>query len=189
MLLEVSLILHASPLATIAARRFASVTTVGSGVASKSVAQAGTKLETYEKMFNEVRVPAGVVTTTSAGPSVPAGVTAVIVVDETTTKFVASAPPINTLVALVKYAPEIVIGVPPTIDPWTGATDAMNGAHGPHPPSSCPRSFPVTAPSRSIRPLLVRLQIHSIRFIQTRAWLAAVRSSLFLAIILVVQPV
>ncbi len=99
MLLEVSLILHAKPLASIAARRFASVTTVGSGVASNSVAQAGTTMFTYEKPFNEVRVPAGVVTTTSAGPSVPAGVTAVIVVGETTIKFVANAPPMVTLVA------------------------------------------------------------------------------------------
>ena len=99
MLLEVSLILHANPLATIAARRFASVTIVGSGVASKSVAHTGTTMETYEKPFNEVNVPAGVVTTTSAGPSVPAGVTAVIVVGETTTKFVAGAPPMVTLVA------------------------------------------------------------------------------------------
>ena len=99
MLLEVSLILHANPLATIAARRFASVTTVGSGVASKSVAHAGTTTGTYEKPFNEVNVPAGVVTTTSTGPSVPVGVTAVIVVGETTTKFVAGAPPMVTLVA------------------------------------------------------------------------------------------
>ena len=99
MLLEVSLILHANPLATIAARRFASVTTAGSGNASNIVAQVGTTIVTYEKPFNEVRVPAGVVTTTSAGPSVPVGVTAVIVVGETTTKFVAGAPPMVTLVA------------------------------------------------------------------------------------------
>ena len=99
MLLEVSLILHANPLATIAARRFASVTTVGFGVNSNSVAHEGTVTETYEKPFNEVNVPAGVVTTTSAGPGVPVGVTAVIVVGETTIKFVAGAPPMVTLVA------------------------------------------------------------------------------------------
>ena len=94
-----SLILHANPLASIAARRFASVTTVGFGVASNSVAQVGVTMATYEKPFNEVNVPAGVVTITSAGPSVPVGVTAVIVVDETTTKFVAGAPPMVTLLA------------------------------------------------------------------------------------------
>ena len=95
--------LHANPLATIAARSFASVTTVGFGVASKSVAHDGVTMKfTYENPFNEVRVPAEVVTTTSAGPSVPAGVTAVIVVDETTIMFVASAPPIVTLVAPLK---------------------------------------------------------------------------------------
>ena len=99
MLLELSRMRHANPLATIAARRFASVTTVGFGVASKSVAHDGTMMFTYEKPFNEVNVPAGVVTTTSAGPSVPVGVTAVIVVGETTIKFVAGAPPMVTLVA------------------------------------------------------------------------------------------
>ena len=50
-------------------------------------------------------------------PAACAGVTAAIVVDETTTMFVAGAPPIVTLVAPVKYAPEIVMGVPPTIVP------------------------------------------------------------------------
>ena len=99
MLLEVSLILHANPVAVIAARRFASVTTTGSGASSNIVAHVGTMMFTYEKPFNEVRVPAGVVTTTSAGPSVPVGVTAVIVVGETTIKFVAGAPPMVTLVA------------------------------------------------------------------------------------------
>ena len=90
---------QANALATIAARRFASVTTAGFGVASKSVAHVGVMMFTYEKPFNEVNVPAGVVTTTSAGPSVPVGVTAVIVVGETTIKFVAGAPPMVTLVA------------------------------------------------------------------------------------------
>ena len=90
---------QANPLASIAARRFASVTTAGFGASSNSVAHDGTMMFTYEKPFNEVNVPAGVVTTTSAGPSVPVGVTAVIVVGETTIKFVAGAPPMVTLVA------------------------------------------------------------------------------------------
>ena len=51
MLLEVSLILHASPLSSIAARRFASVTTAGSGDASKSVAHDGTATAKYENAF------------------------------------------------------------------------------------------------------------------------------------------
>ena len=50
-------------------------------------------------------------------PAAWAGVTAVIVVEETTTIFITGAPSIVTLVAPVKYAPEIVIGVPPTIVP------------------------------------------------------------------------
>ena len=47
MLLELSRTLHANPLATIAARRFASVTTAGSGTASNSVAHGGTTDELY----------------------------------------------------------------------------------------------------------------------------------------------
>ena len=46
-------------------------------------------------------------------PTVPAGVTAVTLVDETTTTLVAATPPTVTLVAPVKFAPVIVIGAPP----------------------------------------------------------------------------
>ncbi len=99
MLLALSRMRHASPVAVIAVRRLASVTTAGSGNASNSVAHDGTTGSTYENPFTEVKVPAAVVTTTSAGPGVPGGFTAVIVVGETTTKFVAGAPPMVTRVA------------------------------------------------------------------------------------------
>ena len=73
--------------------------------------------DAYENAFCNVVVRLGVVIVMLTEPAAWAGVTAVIVVDETTTKFVAGAPPIVTLVAPVKYAPEIVMGVPPTIVP------------------------------------------------------------------------
>ena len=128
MLLEVSLILHANPLATIAARRFALVTTAGSGPASNSVAHVGTTTAIYKNAFVAVAVPPGVVTATLAAPTVPAGVTAVMVVDESTTTLVAATPPIVTLVAPVKVAPVIVNGVPPTVEPVTGETEEIIGS-------------------------------------------------------------
>ena len=73
--------------------------------------------DAYENAFFNVDVRLGVVIVMLTEPAACVGVTAVIVVDETTIMFVASAPPIVTLVAPVKYAPEIVIGVPPTIVP------------------------------------------------------------------------
>ena len=73
--------------------------------------------DAYTNAFFNVDVRLGVVIVMLTEPAACAGVTAVIVVDETTIMFVASAPPIVTLVAPVKYAPEIVIGVPPTIVP------------------------------------------------------------------------
>ena len=99
MLLEVSLILHANPLATIAARRFASVTTVESGIASKSIAHVGTTMSIYVNAPLAVAVPFAPVTSTDAGPTDPAGVTAVTVVEFTATTFVAGTPPTLTLVA------------------------------------------------------------------------------------------
>ena len=113
MSLEVSLILHANPLATIAARRFASVTTAGSGVASKSVAHAGTKLEIYVNAPLAVAVPFAPVTSTDAAPTDPAGVTAVTVVEFTATTSVAGTPPTLTLVAPFRNDPVIVMAVPP----------------------------------------------------------------------------
>ena len=68
---------------------------------------------TYVNAFVAVAVPPDVVTTTLFAPTVPAGVTAVTLVDETTTTLVAATPPTVTLVAPVKLAPVIVIGVTP----------------------------------------------------------------------------
>ena len=73
--------------------------------------------DAYENALGNVDVRLGVVTVRLTEPAACAGVTAVIIVDETTIMFVAGAPPIVTLVAPVKYAPEIVMGVPPTIVP------------------------------------------------------------------------
>ncbi len=73
--------------------------------------------DAYEKAFFSVDARLGVAIVMLTDPAACAGVRAVIVVDETTIMFVAGAPPIETLVAPVKYAPEIVMGVPPTIVP------------------------------------------------------------------------
>ena len=105
--------LHANPLATIAARRFASVTTVGSGDASNSVAQVGTMMALYVNAPLAVAVPFAPVTSTDAAPSDPAGVTAVTVVEFTATTSVAGTPPTLTLVAPFRNDPVIVIAVPP----------------------------------------------------------------------------
>ena len=123
MLLEVSLILHANPLATIAARRFASVTTVGSGAVSNRVAHVGTMM--YVNAFVAVAVPFGVVTATLFAPTVPAGVTAVTLVQETATRLVAATPPTVTLVAPVRFVPVIVIVVPPAVEPDGGVIDVI----------------------------------------------------------------
>ena len=79
----------------------------------------------YINAFDAVAVPFGVVTATLAAPTVPAGVTAVMLVDESTTTLVAATPPIVTLVAPVKLAPVIVIAVPPAVAPEFGVTDEM----------------------------------------------------------------
>ena len=54
-------------------------------------------------------VPPAVVTDTLCAPAVPAGVSAVIWVAETTTTFVAATAPTFTLVASVKFVPVMVI--------------------------------------------------------------------------------
>ena len=73
-------------------------------------------------------VPPGVVTTTGFAPAVPAGVSAVTLVAETTTTLVAATPPTVTLVAPVRFAPVIVIEVPPRVEPLVGLTDVRVGA-------------------------------------------------------------
>ena len=140
MLLEVSLILHANPLATIAARRFASVTTAGFGACSSTVNQGGA---TNVNASAVLAAPYGVVTATLTAPRVPAGVTAVTLVDETTTTLVAATPPTVTLVAPVKLVPVIVIAVPPKVEPVAGETDEIvGGATNVNAP--LPIAFPTT---------------------------------------------
>ena len=73
-------------------------------------------------------MPSGVVTATLfANPAVPAGVTAVTLVAEFTTTLVVATPPTVTLVAPVRFAPVIVIAVPPRVEPEVGATDVIVG--------------------------------------------------------------
>ena len=67
-------------------------------------------------------VPAGVVTSTLLAPAVPAGVVQVMVVELTTTLFVAAVPPKVTFVAPVKPVPVSVTAVPPAVRPVFGAT-------------------------------------------------------------------
>ena len=113
MFVPMSRTLHAKPLATIAARRLASVTTAGSGIASNSVAHVGTTTEKYVNAPLAVAVPFAPVTSTDAAPTDPAGVTAVTVVEFTATTSVAGTPPTLTLVAPFRNDPVIVIAVPP----------------------------------------------------------------------------
>ena len=129
------MILHANPLATIAARRLASVTTAGSGDASNSVAQVGTMrsvnppfapVVTYVNAFAKLEVPIGVVTATLTAPAVPAEVTAAMTVEEITVPL-AATPPTVTLVAPVRFAPMIMIAVPPKVEPEVGETDEIVG--------------------------------------------------------------
>ncbi len=72
-------------------------------------------------------VPPGVVTTTGFAPAVPAGVTAVTLVEEFTTTLVAATPPTVTLLAPVRFVPVIVIAVPPIVEPLVGLTDVIVG--------------------------------------------------------------
>ena len=73
-------------------------------------------------------LPPSEVTDTVAAPDAPAGVTAVTVVDFTTTTLVAATPPIVTLDVPVRFAPVMVMVVPPTEGPDLGVTDEIVGA-------------------------------------------------------------
>ena len=77
--------------------------------------------------FVNVAVPPAVVTATLFAPAVPAGVTAVMLVAETTTTLVAATPPTVTLLAPVRFVPVIVIAVPPRVEPLVGLTDVRVG--------------------------------------------------------------
>ena len=125
MLLEVSRTLQGKPEAVIAFRSVTLVTTAASGACCSTVYQpVGT---TYVNAFVAVALPPGVVTATLFAPTVPAGVTAVTLVDETTTTLVAATPPTVTLVAPVKLVPVIVIAVPPAVEPVAGETEETVG--------------------------------------------------------------
>jgi hypothetical protein len=120
---------HGKPVATIAARYAAFVTTKGSGACVSTVAQGG--LEKYVKPSESVLVPPGVVRDTLTEPTLPAGVTAVSVVEFTTVTDIATTPPIRTVVLWAptwKPVPTIVMLVPPPIDPLAGLTDTTDGA-------------------------------------------------------------
>ena len=68
------------------------------------------------------------VTDTVFAPIVPAGVTAVTVVELTTLTEVAATPSIVTELVPVKFVPVIVIAVPPLVDPVFGFTVEIVGA-------------------------------------------------------------
>jgi hypothetical protein len=68
------------------------------------------------------------VTNTLAVPATLAAMVAVIVVEFTTVKLLAKTPPIIIAVAPVKFAPVIVMEVPPNVDPLDGETLATVGA-------------------------------------------------------------
>ena len=74
-----------------------------------------------------VAVPHAVVTATSRGPSRPGGVTAVRLVSLTKVTPSAGTPPIVTEVAPVRFAPVMVIVVPPVEGPDAGDTDEIVG--------------------------------------------------------------
>ena len=82
---------------------------------------------TYVNAFVNVAVPLGAVTATLFAPAVPAGVTAVMLVAETTWTLVAATPPTFTLVAPVRFVPVIVIAVPPRVEPLVGVTAVIVG--------------------------------------------------------------
>ena len=64
---------------------------------------------------------------TFAAPAVPAGVTAVTIVELTTDTLVAALPPTVTLDVPVRLVPVIVIAVPPAVGPTFGLTDEIEG--------------------------------------------------------------
>src|SRR6185312_1094014 len=85
---------------------------------------------TYVKPSFNVPEPLAVVTFTSAEPCAPAGVLAISVELFTKLTPVAFAPPIVTDELLVNPEPEMVMLVPPEIDPEDGVTETMVGGAG-----------------------------------------------------------
>ena len=122
-LLELSRTRHGKPDAVIAFRIVVFVTTAGFGAASNRVAHVGTTM--YVNASLAIALPTTVTTTTSARPTAPAGVTAVMLVGEITFKLVAATPLIVTLVVPSRSVPVIVINVPPKVEPVAGETDEI----------------------------------------------------------------
>jgi hypothetical protein len=77
----------------------------------------------------------------------PAGVVAVTVVGELAVRLVAGIPPIVTSVAVPRFAPVIVIVVPPRKHPSVGVMPLIDAEHGPQLESRSPRSPPLMIPS------------------------------------------
>ena len=71
--------------------------------------------------------PSGLVTTTFTGPAVIVGVTAVILVAETTTTEVPGLPPNVTVAPDLKFVPVIVTDVPPAAGPELGLMEVIVG--------------------------------------------------------------
>ena len=72
--------------------------------------------------------PPEVVTITLAGPTVPAGIVAVMEVLLTTTTLIAGLPAMVTPVAPVNPVPVMVTAVPPAGGPLVGLTEVTVGA-------------------------------------------------------------
>ena len=75
-------------------------------------------------------VPPDVVTTTFLAPAELTGVIAVMLVLLITTTLVAAVPPMITAVALMKFVPVMVTGVPPRVVPLVGEIDMTVGGEG-----------------------------------------------------------
>ena len=114
------------------------------GVAPPLPVLTGTSGATYVYAPANVTVPFGVTTSTATRPAACAGVVAVTLVSLTTVTFVAETPPTVTDDAPVKYAPVIVIVVPPTVDPLAGLTPMISGATYVNAPTNVPVPFDAT---------------------------------------------
>ena len=140
MLLELSRTRHGKPDAVIAFRIVVFVTTAALGACSRTMYQGGA---TKVNALAALAAPYGVVTATLTAPTVPAGVTTVTLVEETTTTLVAATPPTVTLVVPSRFVPVIVINVPPAVEPDVGETDEIvGGATNVNAP--LPIAFPTT---------------------------------------------
>ena len=112
-----------------------------------------------DRTANEV--PPGVVTVISTAPSGPAGEVAVIVVSDTTVNAEAGVSPKSTAVAPVNPVPEMVTAVPPSGEPWLGATlltvgcgadaPAVFGNVGPSPTTVVATRMMAAAPRRTAK--------------------------------------